>query len=135
MTSKTSSSSAASDAVICSRIAALIEAETSTRTTSPKRRRRSSSSTARTRSSASSETVKSASRVTRKTAWSTISMPGKSTSRFLAIRSSSGTNVRPSPTGTKRGSISFGTFTRAKASIPPTGSRTTTPSESERLEM
>ena len=41
-------------------------------------------------------------------------MPGKSASRFSAIRSSSGTNVRPSPTGTKRGSISFGTFTRAK---------------------
>ena len=51
------------------------------------------------RSSASSETVKSASRVTRKTAWSRISMPGKSTSRFSAISSSSGTNVRPSPTG------------------------------------
>ena len=134
-TSKMSSSSAASEAVICSRIAALIEAPTSTRTTSPKRRRRSSSSTARTRSSASSETVKSASRVTRKTAWSTISIPGKSVVRFLAIRSSSGTNVRPSPTGTKRGSISLGTFTRAKASTPPTGSRTTTPSDSERLEM
>ncbi len=133
--SKTSSSSAASDEVICSRIGALMPASTSTRTTSPKRRRRSSSSTARTRSSASSETVKSASRVTRKTAWSTISMPGNSESRLDAIRSSSGTNVRPSPTGTKRGSISFGTFTRANASSPPTGSRTTTPSDSERLEM
>ena len=40
-------------------------------------------------------------------------MPGNSASRCLAISSSSGTNVRPSPTGTKRGSISFGTFTRA----------------------
>ena len=74
----------------------LMPASTSTRTTSPKRRRRSSSSTACSRSSASSETVKSASRVTRKTAVSTISMPGKSGSRCLAIRSSSGTNVRPS---------------------------------------
>ena len=48
---------------------------------------------------------------------------------------SSGTKVRPSPTGTKRGSISFGTFTRAKVSWPVTGSRTSTASESERLEM
>ena len=45
---------------------------------------------------------------------STISMPGKSWSRCLAISSSSGTNVRPSASGTKRGSISVGTFTRAK---------------------
>ena len=44
-------------------------------------------------------------------------MPGKSASRCWAIRSSSGTNVRPSPTGTKRGSISFGTFTRANVSL------------------
>ena len=42
-------------------------APTSTRTTSPKRRRRSSSSTACSRSAASSETSRSASRVTRKT--------------------------------------------------------------------
>ncbi len=62
-------------------------------------------------------------------------MPGKSESRCLAIRSSSGTNVRPSPVGTKRGSISFGTFTRANVSTPLTGSRTSTPSDSERLEM
>ena len=55
-----------------------IELETSSRTTSPKRRRWSSSSTASSRSSASSETSKSASRVTRKTARSTISIPGKS---------------------------------------------------------
>ena len=62
-------------------------------------------------------------------------MPGKSTSRFSAISSSSGTNVRPSPTGTKRGSISFGTFTRANVSTSVTGSRTITPSDSDRLEM
>ena len=108
---------------------------TSTRTTSPKRRRRSSSSTACSRSSASSETVKSASRVTRKTAVSTISMPGNSWSRCFSISSSSGTNVRPSASGTKRGSISVGTFTRAKTCEWLTGSWTTTPSESERLEM
>ena len=67
--------------------------------------------------------------------WSRISMPGNSASRFSAIRSSSGTNVAPSPTGTKRGSISFGTFTRANVCTPVTGSRTSTPSDSERLEM
>ena len=89
-----------------------IEEETSSRTTSPKRRRRSSSSTARSRSSASSETVKSASRVTRKKSWRRISMPGKSWSRWRAIAVSSGTKT-PSPMGRKRGSTSFGTFTRA----------------------
>ena len=62
-------------------------------------------------------------------------MPGNSVSRFSAITSSSGTNVRPSPTGTKRGSISFGTFTRAKVCTSVTGSRTITPSDSDRLEM
>ena len=62
-------------------------------------------------------------------------MPGNSESRFSAIRSSSGTNVDPSPTGTKRGSISFGTFTRANVCTSVTGSRTITPSDSERLEM
>ena len=88
-------------------------ASTSTRTTSPKRRRRSSASTARSRSSASSEISKSASRVTRKKPWSRISIPGNSASRFAAMTSSSGTKRRPRPTSTKRGSISFGTFTRA----------------------
>ena len=62
-------------------------------------------------------------------------MPGKSVSRFSAITSSSGTNVCPSPTGTNRGSISFGTFTRAKVCTPVTGSRTITPSDSDRFEM
>ena len=106
---------------------ALMPAPTSTRTTSPKRRRRSSSSTACSRSSASSETVKSASRVTRKTPWSTISMPGNSASRLR------GDHVLerherscPSPTGTKRGSISFGTFTRANVVTCVCGSRTST---------
>jgi hypothetical protein len=73
--------------------------------------------------------------VTRNTSTSTISMPGNSVSRCCAIRSSSGTNVRPSPTGTKRGSISFGTFTRANVSCSVCGSRTSTASDSERLEM
>jgi hypothetical protein len=43
--------------------------------------------------------------------------------------------VRPSPTGTNRGSISFGTFTRANVCMSVTGSRTITPSDSDRLEM
>ena len=62
-------------------------------------------------------------------------MPGKSWSRCAAISSSSGTNVLPSPTGTKRGSISFGTFTRAKACASADRVADDTPSESERLEM
>ncbi len=107
---------------------------TSSRTTSPKRRRLSSSSTARSRSSASSETVKSASRVTRKKSWRTISMPGNRPSRCRAITDSSGTNVS-SPIGTNRGSTSFGTLTRANVSTPDTGSRTNTPIERDRFEM
>ena len=46
-----------------------------------------------------------------------------------------GTKVSPSPTGTNRGSISLGTLTRAKVSWPDTGSRTSTASDSDRLEM
>ena len=65
-------------------------------------------------------------------------MPGKSASRLAAMTSSSGTSVTvpgsPS-TARKRGSISFGTFTRAKLVAPPAGSRTSTASDSERLEM
>ena len=68
-------------------------ASTSSRTTSPKRRWRSSFSTARSRSSASSETSKSASRATRKKAWRSTSMPGNRASRWRAITASSGTNV------------------------------------------
>ena len=49
-------------------------------------------------------------------------MPGKSSSRWRAITDSSGTNTS-SPIGTKRGSTSFGTFTRANVSVPETGSR------------
>ncbi len=47
---------------------------------------------------------------------------------------SSGTKMSP-PIGTKRGSTSFGTFTRANVSVPATGSRSQTASESERFEM
>ena len=43
-------------------------------------------------------------------------MPGKSWSRWRAITDSSGTNAS-SPIGTKRGSTSFGTFTRANVSV------------------
>ena len=111
----------------------IVEA-TSSRTTSPNRRLRSSSSTARSRSSASSDTVKSASRVTRKKSWRRISIPGKRSPRWRAITDSSGTNVS-SPIGTNRGSTSFGTFTRANVSTSETGSRTNTPSDSDRFEM
>ena len=47
---------------------------------------------------------------------------------------SSGTNTS-SPIGTKRGSTSFGTFTRANVSVPDTGSRSHTASDSDRFEM
>ena len=47
---------------------------------------------------------------------------------------SSGTNTF-SPIGTKRGSTSFGTFTRANVSVRETGSRSQTASDSERFEM
>ena len=107
----------------------------SSRTTSPKRRRRSSSWTACSRSSASSETVKSASRVTRKKPWSTTSVPGKSASRLAAITCSSGTKVPSAPTATKRPSSSFGTFTRATISTSDSGSRSSTARLSERFEM
>ena len=43
--------------------------------------------------------------------------------------------MRPSCSGTNRGSISVGIFTRAKVSTSVCGSRTITPSESDRLEM
>ncbi len=119
-----------------SRSSSLMSALISRRTTSPKRRRRSSASTASSRSSASSETSKSASRVTRNTPLSTTSIPGKSACRCAAMTCSSATNVRPSsPTGRKRGSISFGTFTRANVRTPVCGSRTRTASDSDRLEM
>ena len=47
---------------------------------------------------------------------------------------SSGTNTLR-PIGTKRGSTSFGTFTRANVSWPEDGSRTQTARLSDRFEM
>ena len=61
-------------------------------------------------------------------------MPGKSSSRWRAITDSSGTNTS-STIGTKRGTTSFGTFTRANVSRPDTGSRRDTPIDSDRFEM
>ena len=113
----------------------------SSRTGSPKRRRRSSDSIARSRSSASSSCrSRSASRVTRKRYESRTCMPGKSTSRWCEMRSSSSTKRRSplaaSPTGTKRGSVG-GIFTRAKWSSIPSrvASSSSTASESDRFEM
>ena len=71
------------------------EVLTSSRTTSPKRRLRSWLSTASSRSAASSDTSKSASRVTRNAARSTIVAPGKSIGRKCAMTCSSGT-IQPS---------------------------------------
>src|SRR6266540_2346198 len=107
----------------------------SSRTTAPKRRRRSYCSTATRRSSASSSaTSMSASRVTRKGWASTTTMPGKSWSRCAMTTCSSGTNVEPSASGTKRGRMS-GTLTRANSGRWLAGSRTVTASDSDRLEM
>jgi hypothetical protein len=78
--------------------------------------------------------VKSASRATRNTAWWTISVPGKSFSRWRSITSSSGTNAPP-PMSTRRGTTSFGTFTRANVSVSVTGSRTQTATLRDRFEM
>ena len=73
----------------------------------------------RSRSSASSETSKSASRVTRKKPWSTISMPGNSASRLRGddLLERDERRRRSSSSATKRGSISFGTFTRANVGV------------------
>ena len=100
----TSSSSTPSRPVSEVRSCSEQPAPTSTRTISPKRRRRSSSSTACSRSAASSETSRSASRVTRKTSQSAISMPGNSASRWLAITSSSGTSSAGSLAGARAAS-------------------------------
>src|SRR5690242_20999255 len=53
--------------------------------------------------------------------WRRISIPGKSSPRWRAITCSSGTKVE-APICTKRGSTSFGTFTRAKVSLRVTRS-------------
>ena len=51
------------------------------------------------------------------------------------MSSSSATNIVVVPIGTKRGSISLGTFTRAKVVTCVCGSRTRTASDSDRFEM
>ena len=103
---------------------------TSRRTGGPKRRRISSRSSASSRFSASSSsTSRSSFRVTRKMWCCRTSMPGKSSSRCAAMRSSSGTN-RDEPTGTRRSRIG-GTFTLAKSSLSVVGFFTTTARLSE----
>ena len=59
---------------------------------------------------------------------------GRALPRWAAMTSSSARSGVAAPSGRKRGSTS-GTFTRAKRRSPVSGSRTNTPSESERLEM
>ena len=108
---------------------------TSSRTAAPNFVRcRSTNSIAASRSSASSVSSKSASRVTRNGYCSSTSMPGNSASRCAAITCSSGTKRELPGTATNRGS-SGGTFTRAKRSSPVLASRTTTARLSDRFEM
>ena len=102
----------------------LLRASTSTRTGPPNRRRLSSRSTAFSRSSASSEIEKSASRVTRNSTRRVISIPGNTRPRLAAITCSTGTSM--SPPRTNRGSMR-GTFTRANRDSPVCGSRTVSP--------
>ena len=82
----------------------------------------------------SSSKVRSALRVTRKTSWRPMVMPGNSVSRWAAMTCSSGTTRSPSGMTTKRGSTG-GTFTRAMRRSPVTGSPTSTTRLSERFEM
>ena len=72
------------------------------------------------RSSASSSSSKSASRVTRNGWCASTSMPGNRASSLAAMTCSSRTKCSPSGSGTKRGS-SGGTFTRANRSSPLDG--------------
>ena len=112
-------------------------AATSTRTASPKRRARSSSSIGLQQVvGLVVEIVKSASRVTRKTC--RLEDLHAREERVQVARDHvlerDEACARP-PTGTKRGSISLGTFTRANVCTSVTGSRTITASDSERFEM
>ena len=90
---------------------------TSSRTGGPNRRRASSRSSACSRSSSrSSSTSRSALRVTRNSWCSTTSMPGNSSARWAAIRSSSGRkSSTPRRTRTNRATL-LGTLTRANRS-------------------
>ena len=75
--------------------------------------------------------------MTRKKPWSTISIPGKSVVEVGGdelLERDEAWRLSPS-TGTKRGSISLGTLTRAKVVTRVCGSRTSTASDSDRLEM
>ena len=109
---------------------------TSSRTGGPKRRSKSSCSRLVKRSSESSSSIsKSWFRVTRNVRWPTISIPGKSCSRFSAIKSSRGMNrVECSVVGIKRLKIG-GTFTRAKNFSLVSGLITRTPKLRDRPEM
>ena len=72
-------------------------------------------------------------RVTRNAHHPTTSIPGKSAPRLEPITCSRGTKWWARPNGTQRGRL-LGTLTRAKCSVPRSGSRTSTASESERFE-
>ncbi len=128
--------SSRSSSIRSARVTSGISSCTSSLTTSPKRRRKTCSSMAWSRSSGSSVSASSMSelRVIRNAYQLRISIPGKSALRLAPITCSSGTNWCGRPNETHRGRL-FGTFTRAKWSSPVSGSRTSTASESERLEM
>ena len=110
--------------------------ETSRRTALLKRRRRSSISSASRRSSASSSSsVRSALRVTRNAAASSITIPANSVCSWAMISSSTG-RKRDSSTSTSRGNT-VGTLTRAKrrSSLSGSGSDTIAAMLRARLEM
>ena len=110
--------------------------DTSRRTALLNRRRRSSISSASSRSSASSSSiVRSALRVTRNVATSSITMPANSVGRWAMISSSAGTK-RDSSTSNRRGNT-VGTLTRAKrrSSISGSGSATIAATLSASSEM
>ena len=97
---------------------------------------RSSSLIVSSRSSCSSSSLSvTALRVMRKTSQLSISMPGKSRSRFSAIRSSRRTKTFSPPTGTKRGVPEpTGTLTRAREGVSSLGWRKVTRRFTERFE-
>ncbi len=112
----------------------LMLGSTSRRTTRPNLLRLSSLSMNSSRSSASSSSmVMSALRVTRNATWETISIPGKSDSRWAAITSSSAMIWSPPGRTRNRGRIG-GTLTRANLVWPVDGSRTVTPRLRDMLE-
>src|SRR6056297_150396 len=111
-----------------------MSSDTSRRTALLKRRRRNSISTASSRSSASSSSrVRSALRLTRNGAQSSMIMPTNSRSRRAAISCSTGRN-RPGDTSTSRGKRR-GTLSRANRRSPVSGSETLTASDRARSEM